>query len=416
MSGLAQNYLPAPSPLLSIESVPDRTVRFDAATQTAFVDRPLERGDTYTVTMSNARPTAEALRNIPFFNDLEGGRYSRVPADLPPEIRSLALEWTAGTDNVFDEVVAIEERLRSSEFIYKVDVPLRSGPLSILEFLTETKAGFCQQFATAMAAMLRSIGIQSRVVVGFATGIPAGGGRYSYTTQQAHAWVEVYFPGWGWMPFEPTPGRTNAVSYISADPSCPECGENGGGAPEGPGAVVGSGTSQRERVENDPRLGGPRGATGPSGTIDIADDRPFISARMALLLGAIVAGLVLLLVPPVRALRRRVRLRRAADEPRRLILETYEVFTERAAGLGLGRGAGETLDEYRRKVLETGYLSNGHLDRLTKLASAAAYSHHEPDDEQARDAGTAAETAIREIRQAVGPATWFVGLYRGRWG
>ena len=85
------------------------------------------------------------------------------------------------------------------------------------------------------------------------------------------------------------------------------------------------------------------------------------------LLGAIVVGLVLLLVPPIRALRRRVRLRRAAAEPRRLILETYEVFTERAAGMGLGRGPGETLDEYRRKVMETGYLSNGHLDRLTRL-------------------------------------------------
>ena len=82
-----------------------------------------------------------------------------------------------------------------------------------------------------------------------------------------------------------------------------------------------------------------------------------------------------------------MRLRGAAAEPRRLILETYEVFTERAAGLGLGRGPGETLDEYRRKVMETGYLSNGHLDRLTRLATAAAYSQHEPDGEQARDAG-----------------------------
>ena len=61
------------------------------------------------------------------------------------------------------------------------------------------------------------------------------------------------------------------------------------------------------------------------------------------------SGLVLLLVPPVRALRRRVRLRRAAVEPRRLILATYEVFTERAAGIGLGRDPGETLNEYRRK-------------------------------------------------------------------
>jgi hypothetical protein len=97
-----------------------------------------------------------------------------------------------------------------------------------------------------------------------------------------------------------------------------------------------------------------------------------------------------------------------------LILVTYEQFIERAAGLGLGRGAGETLEEYRRKVMETGYLSNGHLDRLTRLATTAAYSLHEPDGEQAEDAGDAAETAIREIKRAVGPTRWLVGLYRRR--
>jgi hypothetical protein len=124
---------------------------------------------------------------------------------------------------------------------------------------------------------------------------------------------------------------------------------------------------------------------------------------------------VLLLVPPVRALRRRIRLRRVAAEPRRLILVTYEVFTERAAGLGLGRAPGETLDEYRRKVMDAGHLSNGHLDRLTSLATAAAYSPHEPGDEQAQEAADAAGTTIREIRRSVGTAAWFVGLYRGRW-
>jgi hypothetical protein len=166
--------------------------------------------------------------------------------------------------------------------------------------------------------------------------------------------------------------------------------------------------------ENDPRFNlGPRGPVGTD-PIDITVDRPFISARMALLIGAIAVGLVLLLVPPVRALRRRMRLRRAAAEPRRLILATYEVFTERAAGMGLGRGPGETLDEYRRKVMASGYLSNGHLDRLTRLTTAAAYSQHEPGEEQAQEAGAAADTAIREIRKAVGPAAWFVGLYRGR--
>jgi hypothetical protein len=70
------------------------------------------------------------------------------------------------------------------------------------------------------------------------------------------------------------------------------------------------------------------------------------------------------------------------------------------------------LEEYRRKVTDTGYLENGDLDRLTRLATAAAYSPHDPDGEQAREAGDAAETAFREIKRAVGPARWLVGLYR----
>jgi hypothetical protein len=133
-----------------------------------------------------------------------------------------------------------------------------------------------------------------------------------------------------------------------------------------------------------------------------------------LVIAGVLAALFLLLVPPARALRRKVRLRGAATEPRRLILVTYDQFTERAAGLGLGRGPGETLEEYRRKVMGTGYLSDGHLDRLTRLATAAAYSHHEPDGNQAEEAGQAADTAIREIRRAVGPSRWLVGLYRRR--
>jgi transglutaminase-like putative cysteine protease len=413
---LLQHFVPAPSPLLSIGSVPGRSVRFDHATGTAFVDDPLNEGDAYTVTTSLKPTPAEALRNVRFIPPTDD-TFLQVPDDMSPAIGELAQRWTADADTVFDKVVAIEQRLHSSgEFIYEIDSPLRSGPSSILEFLTQTKRGFCQQFATAMAAMLRSIDIESRVVVGFATGVQTQQpGQYSFSTDLAHAWVEVYFPGWGWMPFEPTPTRTNAVSYVSEPAPCTgaECPTppNGGAAGEEPGGV---GADERA-FEKDPRFnGGPRG--GPAGTdpVDIADDRPFISVRMALLLGAIAVGLVLLLVPPVRALMRRIRLRRAAAEPRRMILTTYEVFTERAAGMGLGRDAGETLDEYRRKVMESGYLSNGHLDRLTRLTTAAAYSQHEPGEEQALEAGAAADTAIREIRKAVGPAAWFVGLYRGR--
>ncbi|MGH2679192.1 MAG: transglutaminase TgpA family protein [Actinomycetota bacterium] len=416
VTDLAQHWLPAPYPIRSVEEVPGRDVRFDPDTGTAFVDAPLEQGDVYTVTTSLVKPSATALRRVRPDAPLEGGRYLDLPENMPPEIEELALAWTAGAESTFDKVVAIEERLHSSgEFRYQVDTRLRAGTRSLLEFLQVSKAGFCQQFATSMAALLRSIGIQSRVAMGFATGTPTSTpGQYSVSTNVAHAWVEVYFPGWGWMPFEPTPGRINAVSYAEPAATCPgpDCVDAPtGGTGETP-------TGVREAIdrafENDPRVTGPRGAVGDPGTIDIGDDSPPIGARAALLLAAVAAGIVLLLVPPVRALRRRVRLRRAADEPRRLILVTYEVFTERAAGLGLGRGPGETLEEYRRKVTETGYLANGNLDRLTGLATAAAYSQHEPDEGQADAAGHAATTAIREIRRAVGPTAWLVGLYRRR--
>ncbi|MGH7539992.1 MAG: DUF4129 domain-containing protein, partial [Gemmatimonadota bacterium] len=104
----------------------------------------------------------------------------------------------------------------------------------------------------------------------------------------------------------------------------------------------------------------------------------------------------------------------AAGDPRRSILVTYELFSEQVSGLGLGRGQGETLEEYRRRVMDTGYLSDGHMDRLTRLATAAAYSGREPGVEHASQAGEAATTALREIRRAVGPTRWVVGLYRRR--
>lgn len=415
---LADRWVPTPYPITSIE-VPGRAVRFNAETGTMFVDRPLDEGESYTAAASLTRPTADDLRNARPAAPLENGRYLyRAPGDK--EVEAIARRWIGGADNDFDKAFAIQDRLRNTaEFRYTTETSLRGGTRSILDFLTETKAGFCQQFSTAMAVMLRTVGVQSRVVVGFATGdrMPTTG-QYSVKTDSAHSWVEVYFPDWGWMPFEPTPTRVNPVTNAYTAPA-PECTGQTCPDPDGPAtggqteSAGGPGSQQRGRIEGDPRLGNTPPATFPTPPA-VARDEPPIRARTALVIAVVLGGLFLLVLPPARALRRRVRLRRAAAEPRRLILVTYELFIERAAGLGLGRGAGETLEEYRRKVMETGYLSNGHLDRLTRLATAAAYSSHDPDGEQAHDAGDAAETAIREIKRAVGPTRWLVGLYRRR--
>ncbi|MDP9119395.1 MAG: DUF3488 and transglutaminase-like domain-containing protein, partial [Actinomycetota bacterium] len=271
-ANLAQRWLPTPYPMSSIEV--DRTVRFVAATGTTLVDTPLEEGDSYTVEALQSQPTGDELRDVTVSTPLEGGRYLRLPENSAEieEIQALAREWTADADEDFDKALAIQDRLQDpSEFSYTIDTPLRGGTRSILEFLTESQAGFCQQFSTAMAVMLRSIGIQSRVVVGFASGAASPGtrGQYSIRTDKAHSWVEVYFSGWGWMPFEPTPTRVNpsVVAYDPPAPSCPgpEC--TPGGPDQGAGAEAGPGASQRDRIDNDPRTGsapppipaGPRG-------------------------------------------------------------------------------------------------------------------------------------------------------------
>jgi transglutaminase-like putative cysteine protease len=415
---LAQDWLPTPYPMRQVD-VPGRTVRFDPSTGTTFVDAPLQEGDRYSVTTSIVRPTADDLRAVGASAPIQGGIYLGLPEEMPDEIRQIALDWTEGADTDFDKAMAIQDHLRdTTEFRYDVNTSLRGGTRSIVDFLTQAKAGFCQQFSTAMAVMLREIGIQARVVVGFATGTRTrANGPFSITTDRAHSWVEVYFPGWGWMPFEPTPTRVNPVTVgytAPEDPGCPpDCVDGGGGQlpPQVGQQAGGPGGAQQQRIEQDPRLSG-RIVPLPAPPPVRGPDDPLSTARIALLAAGTLAVLVLLLLPPWRALRRRLRIRRAAAEPRRSILVTYDVFTERAAGLGLGRRHGETLEEYRRKVTETGYLSDGHLDRLTRLTTQAAYAPHEPDARQAHEAGDAADTAFRELRRAVGPARWFVGLYR----
>ena len=130
-------------------------------------------------------------------------------------ISTLAEQWTAGTTNPYEAATAIETHLRSGEFAYNLDPPKTpSGDWPIVYFLDSSHAGYCQYYASAMGAMLRSLGIPTMLVSGYGPGTATG--RYvsarkpifQVTSTDAHVWVEVYFPGYGWIPFEPTPQST----------------------------------------------------------------------------------------------------------------------------------------------------------------------------------------------------------------
>ena len=106
--------------------------------------------------------------------------------------------------------VALESWFRSAGgFTYDEQPPKPApGVPALVDFVTRTKAGYCQHYAGAMALMLRYLGIPARVAAGFTSGIyDEDKGSWTVSDRNAHTWVEVWFRGYGWLPFDPTPGR-----------------------------------------------------------------------------------------------------------------------------------------------------------------------------------------------------------------
>jgi protein-glutamine gamma-glutamyltransferase len=118
----------------------------------------------------------------------------------------LAERVTEGARTPYQTVLALESWFRQTGgFTYDESPPRAKGP-PLAAFVTRTRAGYCQHFAGAMATMLRMLGVPARVAVGFTSGSPSDG-RWEVADRDAHAWVEVWFRGHGWIPFDPTPGR-----------------------------------------------------------------------------------------------------------------------------------------------------------------------------------------------------------------
>ncbi len=127
---------------------------------------------------------------------------------LPPldiRISKLAEEITAAAPSNYDKAVAVEQYL-STHFGYTLELPRSLPPDPLANFLFERKHGHCEYFASSMAVMLRSLRIPSRMVTGFRGGeFNDLTGQYVVRASDAHSWVEAYFPGFGWISFDPTP-------------------------------------------------------------------------------------------------------------------------------------------------------------------------------------------------------------------
>jgi transglutaminase-like putative cysteine protease len=238
----------------AVPSSLDLEVRYDPS-GIAYADNAPRRGDSYEVSSYSPRPTpAQLVRStadyppliserkaylevdrhvwVPPFGapdrsreiDYLFTRYARAPRLRPYRPLYLQAEEVAGgAKSPYAAAVAVERWFRTGGgFVYDQHPPQpQPGVPALTDFVVSTRRGYCQHFAGAMALMLRYLGVPARVAVGFTSGrYDEGKHEWVVADRDAHAWVEVWFRDWGWLPFDPTPGRSGLPGgYSSSSPS-----------------------------------------------------------------------------------------------------------------------------------------------------------------------------------------------------
>lgn len=156
-------------------------------------------------------PPEEALRAVPEDSPPWAARYLQLPT-FSPRVLRLADSLAAEGATRYDRTRAVERWLRT-EFRYTLDLPRDAEEARLESFLFRRRAGHCEYFSTAMVVLLRAQGIPARNVTGFLGGEWNQFGRYlAVTGNDAHSWVEAWFPGLGWVPFDPTPPGSRALA------------------------------------------------------------------------------------------------------------------------------------------------------------------------------------------------------------
>jgi len=260
-------------------------------------------GDVYTATSSIPDPTIDELQRAgQDYPDFIRDHYLQLPK-IPPRVKKMAenVVAQAGAVTEYDKARAIEAYLR--DFSY--DLELEPPPLDadvVDYFLFDAKRGYCDYSATAMVVMLRAVGVPARYASGFAMG------RYNYAEEaweviesNAHAWTEVFFPGYGWIEFEPTPAQgmfTWPSSRLEA---------TRGGSP---------GSPQKQQ------------AVPP----------------LWIAVGVLILTVAFVIIWPPRWLRR------ARQEPRQAVWRVYAKLLRRTRWLGLSPQGGQTPREYLRAL------------------------------------------------------------------
>lgn len=344
------------------------------------VDEPLVSGSSYRVLSEVPQPTDEQLQSSGDSYPAEvRERFLQLPPDTPQAVSETAQEIQGryDTSTPYNTARAIERYLvYDGGFTYNLDADFRRADRAIEKFLGENgdREGFCTQFATSMALISRELGVPSRVVYGATPGEQIGDNEWVVSGRNMHTWVEIYFPGVGWYPFDPTPGFALPATMEANAPRALGPVSPQDLIPGGPAAQRPSGETPAE--ENPQDLANSPNSSGESG----GPVWPFL----------IPIPLVLLAIPLVK------RVLRSRRSPERL----YRDLTGRLRDvLAPGRGSladSPALTPTERMILLSGAVG---LAEEPFRSFAAAYSDHLYSPSPESDIEQPYREALREFRQ-----------------
>ncbi|UFU13378.1 DUF3488 and transglutaminase-like domain-containing protein [Curtobacterium sp. C1] len=348
VTGLSSNYLPVPSGAVSVQS---RSTNLDLANWRWMGDSntirstgpTTQRGSTYEVygASTSSGEYLDAIASSGLLGRADGRGFQApsraqlrtdlsLPDDLPKDIASTARRVAGGATTDYEEARALEQWFRSDLFTYSETAPVEQGydgdNMRVIDTFLRVREGYCVHFASSMAVMARTLGIPSRIAVGYrANPQQTDDGEYTVTNRQLHSWPELYIRGAGWVSFEPTPDSDAAVQPSTESSATPAPAD-----PQTPLPAPGETAPAEASPTPTPSASAAPGAAAPGSSTG--------TGALGLAVGVALA-LVLLASPSVvRAVRRRRRLA-AVRSGRSPAVQAWREVLDDVADHGLAPGA-----------------------------------------------------------------------------
>ncbi|MEV6168065.1 DUF3488 and transglutaminase-like domain-containing protein [Streptomyces sp. NPDC051954] len=392
-------WLPAADRPSSVSTPEGTSLSVAADSGVLSTGKTVPPGFTYTATSHLPRYDAERLRyaaadDDPARVDLPGVDAAGQPVPSLQSFTKIAERVTGGSTRPYQQAVRLADWLRTT---YRFDPGALPGHTyrSLEFFLADGGRGTSEQFAAAFAVLARTLGLPTRVAVGFRPGTRTGAGTWQVRGRDVLAWPEVEFAGVGWVPFHPTPGEAAQGGSGAVSAQEPEERQN----------------ADRETTETAPPSTSPRtpdGATPSAGGASGSGPPVWLAAPLALLLLATAYVLYALWLPYSRRSRRR-----GDPDARRRVLGAWQQIIERLTEIGLPATGAHTAQEVADFGAErVGGSAGRRLPALATLVNEVEYAGRRP-DAAAADAAWAGCDAVEEtVRQRVPRRTRLLRLLR----